>query len=100
MASPGRHSEHVCCFVVVTREARDASGEVHDRMSALLTPDSTDAWLEPVKLDRGGRKPVLATLDGSSAAVAATMQQYIVDRKVNNSLAVDSDDPSVIRQVA
>ena len=29
-------------FVVVTREARDASGDVHDRMPAFLTPDLWD----------------------------------------------------------
>ncbi|WP_315108554.1 SOS response-associated peptidase family protein [Microbacterium paraoxydans] len=28
------------CFVVITREARNASGEVHDRMPAFLTPDT------------------------------------------------------------
>lgn len=94
------HGEHVRCFVVITREARDAGGEVHDRMPAFLTPDAMDAWLEPVKLDRPGRENMLATLDGSSAAVASTIQQYIVDRKVNNSRTADSDDPTLIQPAA
>jgi len=38
------------CFVVITREARDASGEVHDRMPAFLTPDTWGAWLTPERL--------------------------------------------------
>lgn len=94
------HGERVRCFVVVTREARDAGGEVHDRMPAFLTPDAMDAWLEPVKLDRGGRENLLATLDGSSMSVAATIEQYVVDRKVNNSRTVDTEDPTVIQRAA
>lgn len=88
------------CFVVVTREARDAGGEVHDRMPAFLTPEAMDAWLEPVKLDRGGRENMLAMLDGSSTAIASTIEQYVVDRKVNNSRTVDRDDPTVIAPAA
>ncbi len=41
--SMGVHGERRHCFVVVTREARDAGGEVHDRMPAFLTPDAMDA---------------------------------------------------------
>lgn len=92
--------EHVRCMVVITREARDAGGEVHDRMPAFLTADAMDAWLEPVKLDRSGREDMLATLDGSSAAVAATIRQYVVDRKVNNSRNVDASDASIIEPAA
>ena len=33
-------------FVVVTREARDASGEVHDRMPVILAPGDWAEWLE------------------------------------------------------
>lgn len=94
------HGEQTRCFVVVTREARDAGGEVHDRMPAFLTPDAMDAWLEPVKLDRGGRENMLALLDGSSTAVASTIEQYVVDRKVNNSRTVDRDDPAIIAPAA
>jgi putative SOS response-associated peptidase YedK len=92
--------EQARCFIVVTREARDAGGEVHDRMPAFLTPDAMDAWLEPVKLDRPGRENMLAILDGSSTAVASTIEQYVVDRKVNNTRTVDRDDPTVIAPAA
>jgi putative SOS response-associated peptidase YedK len=93
------HGEQVRCFVVITREARDAGGEVHDRMPAFLTAKAMDAWLDPVKLARGGREDMLATLDGSSAAVANTIQQYVVDRKVNNSRTVDTTDSTLITAV-
>ena len=43
---------------------------------------------------------MLATLDGSSAAVAANIEQYIVDRKVNNSRTVDPEAPTVIQRAA
>lgn len=89
--------EHVRCFVVVTREARDAGGEVHDRMPAFLTSDAMDAWLKPVKLDRGGREGLLATLDGSSEAVASRIRQRVVDRRVNSVRFADPSDPTLIR---
>ncbi|WP_071642894.1 SOS response-associated peptidase [Microbacterium sp. AR7-10] len=88
--------EHVRCFVVVTREARDAGGEVHDRMPAFLTPDAMDAWLESVKLDRTGREEMLAALDGSSTAIASTIRQHVVDRRVNSVRAADPSDPGLI----
>ncbi|WP_406250356.1 SOS response-associated peptidase [Microbacterium sp. M] len=94
------HGERVRCMVIVTRGARDAGGEVHDRMPAFLTPDALDQWLGPVKLDRGGRENMLAILDESSAAVASTITQFVVDRKANNSRTVDPADPSVIAPVA
>lgn len=83
------HGEHMRCFVVVTREAHDAGAEVHDRMSAFLTPQAMDVWCAPEKLDRGGREDMLAIPGGSSAAIAATIEQNIIDRKVNDSRTVD-----------
>jgi len=91
--------EHVRCMVVITREARDASGEVHDRMPAFLTPDAMDAWLEPVKLDKTGRDEMLTILDGASADVATSIREHVVDRKVNNSRTVDPTDPTIIAAV-
>lgn len=43
------HSDGLLSAAGLTREARDASGEVHDRMPAFLTPDTWDAWLTPEK---------------------------------------------------
>jgi len=82
---------------IITREARDASGAVHDRMPAFLTPDLFDRWLDSEKLsDDGNRDDLLATLDRVSTGVASTITTYEVDRRVNNSRAVDPQDASLI----
>lgn len=92
--------DEVRCMVVITREAQDASGEVHDRMPAFLTPETMDAWLEPVKLDRAGREEMQAELMASSEQVAGTIRQHVVDRKVNNARTVNRSDPSLIEPAA
>jgi putative SOS response-associated peptidase YedK len=82
---------------IITREARDASGAVHDRMPAFLTPDLFDRWLDTGKLaDDGERDDLLATLDRVSTGVASTITTYEVDRRVNNSRTVDPQDASLI----
>lgn len=43
-----------------------------------------------------GREEMLALLDGSSTAIASTIEQYVVDPKLNKTRAVDRDDPTVI----
>ncbi|WP_288870896.1 SOS response-associated peptidase [uncultured Microbacterium sp.] len=88
------------CFVVITREARDASGEVHDRMPAFLTPDTWDPWLTPEKLTGERKVETLAMLEHTSSDVAATIREHVVDRKVNNSRTADATDPSLIEPVA
>ncbi|MCK2031436.1 MULTISPECIES: SOS response-associated peptidase [Microbacterium] len=92
--------EKVRCFVVVTREARDAGGEVHDRMPAFLTPDTWDAWLTPEKLTGQTKLDTLAMLDHTSADVAATLRGHVVDRKVSNTRTVDPSDPTLLDPVA
>ncbi len=94
------NGERSRCFVVVTREARDAGGEVHDRMPAFLTADTWDAWLTPEKLSGQRKVETLAMLDHTSADVASTIHEYVVDRKVNNSRAADPTDPSLIEPAA
>jgi putative SOS response-associated peptidase YedK len=82
---------------IVTREARDASGAVHDRMPAFLTPDLYERWLDSEKLtDDGERDDLLATLDRVSTGVASTITADEVDRRVNNSRTVDPHDASLI----
>ncbi|MFH8253019.1 SOS response-associated peptidase [Microbacterium sp. B2969] len=94
-------------FVVVTREARDASGEIHDRMPAFLTRDLWDAWLDPQPLTVDGdtatskrnRLQLLDELEASSSAVATTIRTHVVDRKVNNARTADPSDPTLIQAV-
>lgn len=96
--------ERVRSFVVVTREARDASGDVHDRMPAFLTPDVWDEWLNPAPLSikgdagasRANREHLVGELVAASDTIAATVREHIVDRKVNNSRTVDPTDPTLI----
>lgn len=92
--------ERVRCFVVITRQARDASGEVHDRMPAFLTPDVLDDWLTPEKLTGQRKVETLAMLDHTSADVAATIREHVVDRRVNNARSADPGDASLIAPVA
>lgn len=93
------NGERSRCFVVITRKARDASGEVHDRMPAFLTPDTWDVWLTREKLTGERKVETLAVLEHTSADVAATILEHIVDRKVNNSRTADSADVSLIEPV-
>ncbi|TFD16621.1 hypothetical protein E3T26_03820 [Cryobacterium sp. TMT1-21] len=53
-------------FTIITRAARDASGEIHDRMLVFLTPDVWDQWLIPVKIRDKEEAPSM--LDRSSVA--------------------------------
>ena len=81
---------------IITREARDASGEVHDRMPVFLDRDAWDDYLAPVKLDDAGKAEMLALMTAESERVAASISNYEVDRRVNNSRAVDPADPTLI----
>lgn len=42
-------------LTIVTREASDAGGEVHDCKPVLLTDDAVGEWLTPGKLEPGKR---------------------------------------------
>ena len=81
---------------IITREARDASGEVHDRMPVFLERDAWNEYLAPVKLDDAGKAEMLALMTAESERVAASISNYEVDRRVNNSRAVDPADPTLI----
>jgi putative SOS response-associated peptidase YedK len=81
---------------IITREARDASGEVHDRMPVFLERDVWDDYLAPVKLDDAGKEEMVALLNAESEKVAATITNHEVDRRVNNSRTVDPEDPALI----
>lgn len=90
-------------FTVITREAADASGEVHDRMPVFLTPDTWADWTSPQKIDAQGDKDgLLAMLDRSSLAVAKTITTHRVSKRVNNvrDTSVAKDDPTLIEPLA
>lgn len=81
---------------IITRPARDASGEIHDRMPVFLEQDVWDEYLSPDKLDDAGRQDMVQLLTEESDKVAATITSYDVDRKVNNTRTADPSDPSLI----
>jgi putative SOS response-associated peptidase YedK len=85
---------------IITRQARDASGEVHDRMPVFLTPDHFDEWLNPVKFTtESEREHAVALLESVSEGVASTITTYEVDRRVNNSRTADPFDAELIAPV-
>ncbi|MBX3193784.1 MAG: SOS response-associated peptidase [Microbacteriaceae bacterium] len=84
---------------IITREARDASGEVHDRMPVFLPPEHYDRWLDSEKLGDAQRDELVALLDAVSAGVAATIASIAVDRRVNNSRTADPRDATLIEPV-
>ncbi len=90
----------VVSTAIVTREARDASGEVHDRMPVFLERAEWDDWLNPVTLDAHGMDETLARISASSERVAATVTAYEVDRRVNSSRTADPDDAGLIEPLA
>ncbi|MCU1482774.1 MAG: response-associated peptidase [Subtercola sp.] len=85
-------------FTIVTREAADASGAIHERMPVFLTPDLWAQWLDPTKITNAD--PVLTALDRSSLAVAKSITTYPVARTVNNSRTLDPTDAGLIAPIA
>jgi putative SOS response-associated peptidase YedK len=92
--------EWVVSTAIITREARDASGEVHDRMPVFLTPKFYDEWLNPAKYTSDAeREHAVSILEVVSEGVASTITTYEVDRKVNNSRTADPLDKSLIAPI-
>lgn len=81
-------------YAVITREARDASGEVHDRMPVFVGEDLWSDWLAPEKIE--DKDAMLAEIDASSTAIARTMETYTVSRAVNSTHKLDPADPGLI----
>ncbi len=84
---------------IITRPARDASGEIHDRMPVFLERGAWDEWLNPEKLDAAGKEHMVAMLTAESDRMAGAITSYEVDPKVNNTRLVDPTDPSLIEQI-
>jgi putative SOS response-associated peptidase YedK len=84
---------------IITREARDASGEIHDRMPVYLPLDEIDHYLDPAKLDAGGMAAMVEFLQEASDRVAPTISEYEVDPRVNNQRRIDPQDPTLIEPI-
>lgn len=86
-------------FTIITREARDAAGDVHDRMPAFLPGEKLGEWLRPGKLDPDERADLHAGLGEVSEQVAGTLVTHPVDRAVNNTRVVDRTDPGLVAPI-
>ena len=99
VADPGFEAAWEVSTAIVTREARDASGEIHDRMPVFLDRAEWDDWLNPVILDAAGMERMAARVAEVSAREAATVTEYEVDRRINNARTADPADASLIAPV-
>ncbi|MGP5086887.1 SOS response-associated peptidase [Brachybacterium tyrofermentans] len=86
-------------FTIITREAKDAAGDVHDRMPAFLDEELMVDWLAPGKLEKDEREHLHGALDDVSETVAASLVTHPVDRAVNNVRALDRSDSGLIAPI-
>lgn len=83
-------------FTIITREARDAAGDVHDRMPAFLDEDLMAEWLAPGKLEADEREQLHGALGDVSEKLAQELVTHPVDRRVNNVRTLDRTDEGLI----
>ena len=76
---------------VITTEATDAAGHIHDRMPMIIRKESYNAWLDPQLTDTDEAMRLLAVTD------AAALEAYAVSTAVNS---VDNNDPSLLEPLA
>src|SRR5690606_18092292 len=72
---------------VITTEATDAIGQIHDRMPMVIGPESFDAWLDPKLTDAEAALELLKVTD------PAELEAYPVSTRVNR---VQNNDPSLL----
>lgn len=86
-------------FTIITREARDASGEVHDRMPVFLTEETWPEWIAPGKLDADAKEHLHDLLEDSSTQLATQLVTDPVSRRVNNNRTLTRTDPTLIEPI-
>ena len=72
---------------VITTEAEDDLGRIHDRMPLMLTPDRYDAWLDPANHDRDQLLGLL------QPAAPGLLEAYPVSTLVSR---VDNNGPELV----
>jgi len=83
-------------YTIITTTARDAAGEVHDRMPVFLTPDLFGQWLQPTPFGEDDAEDVVELLAGTEERLARAMRTYALDPRINNAAAVDPLDPTLL----
>ena len=76
---------------VITTQATDAAGHIHDRMPMVVRREAMDAWLDPTLTDPQ------AALDLLAVTEASLLEAYAVSTDVNN---VKNNDPSLVEPLA
>jgi putative SOS response-associated peptidase YedK len=76
---------------VITTEATDAVGHLHDRMPMVVPRSAWDAWLDPTLTDPAAALELLQVTD------AAALEAYAVSTAVNK---VSNNDPSLLEPLA
>jgi putative SOS response-associated peptidase YedK len=92
--SPWREPESdtpVLTCAVITTEANEVVGELHDRMPVILPEDAWDRWLDPEFRDAAELEKLLRPCPSE------WLRAYPVSRAVGN---VRNDGPELLREVA
>lgn len=76
---------------MITTDAPDDLGRIHDRMPMIVEPDRWDAWLDPELTDTEQVRGLLVP------AMAGTMDAYPVSKAVNS---VKNNGPELIEPAA
>jgi putative SOS response-associated peptidase YedK len=76
---------------VITTEATDAAGHIHDRMPMVITRDAIDAWLDPEITDPERALELLQVTEASA------LEAYGVSTEVNS---VENNNPSLVQPLA
>ena len=75
---------------VITTQATDALGHIHDRMPMVLTPECYGAWLDPRQTDPERARSLLTVIQPS------LLEAYAVSTEVNS---VQNNEPGLVRPV-
>ena len=87
---PGSDRELLTCAVITT-EANEVVGELHDRMPVILPEDAWDLWLDPRRQDAAELEKLLRPCPSE------LIRAYPVSRAVGNTR---NDGPELLREVA
>lgn len=82
---------------IITTDAKDAAGTVHDRMPVFLSEEVVGDWLHPGSLDSA--EEMTARLSAAAGAGARSLQVRKVSPRVNNTRTVDRTDPTLIAAI-
>jgi putative SOS response-associated peptidase YedK len=75
---------------VITTQATDAAGHIHDRMPMVITREAIEAWLDPEITDS------VRALELLEVTEASALEAYAVSTDVNS---VENNNPSLIEPI-